>query len=266
MTAGVRSLDRAVAVLDAFTPARAELGVSEMARATGLSRSTAHRLLASLESHELVQQVSPSGRYTLGPHLLRLAHAVQRARADVPLQTLARPAMTRLRDEADETVGLHVSASTRHRMVIDQVESRQQLRRTYTDLGSPIPIHQGAPGKALLAFAPEDVREHVLSSPLEAATKGTITDPRELRLELARVQEAGYARSLEERVPGVSGLAAPIRDYAGVVVAALSVSGPSSRLTHERLLTFVPAAMTAAGQISTNLGYAPSNERPASVP
>src|ERR671918_1422277 len=124
----VQTFDRAVAILDAFTPRRPELGVSEIARITGLSRSTVHRLLATLRRHELVQQIPGSRNYALGPHLLRLA---QIAFSNVNLQDVAKVVMTELRDKCDETVGLHTQLGPFTRTVLDQVESRQQLRRTY---------------------------------------------------------------------------------------------------------------------------------------
>jgi IclR family acetate operon transcriptional repressor len=141
----IQSLDRAVAVLNSFTPERAQLGVTEIARLTGLSRGTAHRIVANLESHQFLQRVQPGNRYALGPGLLRLAHS---ARVRINLQECAGPIMTRLRDETGETVGLHVVDGRFFRVVIDQVESRHSIRRTYTNLGESIPIHQGAPGKA----------------------------------------------------------------------------------------------------------------------
>ena len=101
----IQSLDRAVAVLNSFTPERAQLGVTEIARLTGLTRGTAHRIVANLESHQLLQRVQPGNRYALGPGLLRLAHS---ARVRINLQECAGPIMTRLRDETNETVGLHV--------------------------------------------------------------------------------------------------------------------------------------------------------------
>ncbi|MPZ92812.1 MAG: helix-turn-helix domain-containing protein [Actinobacteria bacterium] len=127
----VQTFDRAVAILDAFTPKRPELGVSEIARITGLSRSTVHRLLATLHRHELVQQIPGSRNYALGPHLLRLA---QIAFSNVNLQDVAKVVMTELRDKCDETVGLHTQLGPFTRTVLDQVESRQQLRRTYGEI------------------------------------------------------------------------------------------------------------------------------------
>lgn len=249
---GVQSFDRAVSILDAFTMDRPEMGVSELARVTGLSRSTTHRLLATLQYHELVQQLPNSKNYALGPHVLRLAQ-VTLSKAN--LRTIAQPVMTWLRDQCDETVGLHVAQGERARIVLDQVESRQPLRRTYTDIGQPIPIHQGAPGKVLLAYRPPEVREEVLSAGLEGATSRTITDPEKLRAELRRVLKQSYALSFEERVPEISTISVPVRNHTGKVIAALGVTGPSSRLSKKRLLEFFPSTAEAAQTISGSLGY-----------
>jgi len=248
----VQSFDRAVAILDAFTAERSEMGVSEIARFTGLSRSTVHRLLVSLRRHELVQQLPHNKNYALGPHVLRLA---QVAFAKVNLHTTALPIMAWLRDECNETVGLHLPQGKAARIVLDQVESRRPLRRTYTDIGQPIPIHQGAPGKVLLAYRLPEIQEEILSGELEAATPRTITAPDKLRSELRRVVKNGYALSFEERVPEISTIAVPIRNHTGGVIATLGVTGPSSRLNRKRLLEYFPLAAEAARNISANLGY-----------
>ena len=247
----IQSFDRAVAILDAFTAERNSLGVSEIARITGLKRSTVHRLLATLRRNELVQQLPDSTDYALGPHVLRLAEV---AFHHVNLEKTAKAIMPRLRDQCDETIGLHARLGPTTRTVLDQVESRQPLRRIYTEIGVPIPIYQGAPGKVLLAYSSSELRDEVLSGKLEAATPRTITDPDKLRTELQRTRRRGYALSLGERVPGISTLAVPVANHTGAVVASLSVTGPSSRLSKKRLLELVPLAAGAAHEISANLG------------
>jgi IclR family acetate operon transcriptional repressor len=251
----VQSFDRAVAILDSFTAERPALGVAEIARITGLKRSTVHRLLVTLRRNELVQQLPNSTDYALGPHVLRLAEV---AFHHIDLERTARTIMPRLRDECGETIGLHTRLGPTTRTVLDQVESRQPLRRTYTEIGIPIPIYLGAPGKVLLAYSSAELREEVLSGKLEPATPRTITDPDKLRTELDRTRRKGYALSLGERVPGISTLAVPVRNHTGAVVAALSVTGPSSRLSKKKLLQLVTPAAAAAGEISANLG---SNDR-----
>lgn len=249
----VQVFDRAVSILDAFTPERSELGVSEIARITGLSRSTVHRLLVTLRRHELIQQLPDSTNYALGPHLLRLA---QVAFSTVKLERIAQTVMKQLQSRCDETVGLHARLSPTTRTVLAQVESGQQLRRTYTEIGQPIPIYQGAPGKVLFAHSPSVLQDEILAGKLEAATPRTITDPDKLRAELVQTIKNGYALSFEERVAGISTLAVPVADHTGSVVAALSITGPSTRLSRKRLLELVPLAMDAARSISANLGYA----------
>jgi IclR family transcriptional regulator, acetate operon repressor len=248
----VQSFDRAVAILDTFSAERPELGVSEIARSTGLSRSTVHRLLTTLRRHDLVQQVPDSTDYALGPHLLRLA---QVASSNVNLQKAARVVMTELRNLCDETVGLHTRLGPFTRTVLDQVESSQPLRRIYTEIGSAIPIYQGAPGKVMLAYSPDELQEEILAGKLEAATERSITDPQRLRKELKRVRKLGYALSFEERVPGISTIAVPIANHTGAVIAALSVSGPSTRVDRRRLLDCLPHVAHAAQLVSTSLGF-----------
>jgi DNA-binding IclR family transcriptional regulator len=248
----VQAIDRAVAIMSVFSRARPVAGVSEIAELTGLSRSTVHRILVSLASHGLVTQVPRSTDYCLGPRLLALAET---ARVRMSLELLAEPAMTALRDYTGETVALHILDDTPARRTIAQVESVHALRRTYTDIGAPLPPHQGAPGKVLLAFAEPELQEKVLADDLRSAVTLARIDPEKLRVELAEIRERGFALSIEERVPGVVGLAVPVRDHSGRVVAALSVSAPSLRADAEKLIELAPRAMQAADELSSQLGY-----------
>ncbi|MGH3666329.1 MAG: IclR family transcriptional regulator, partial [Egibacteraceae bacterium] len=200
--------------------------------------------------HQLVRRAA-GRRYALGPHLLRLARV---AHPGVDLQVIALPVMRRLRDACGETVGLHVRSGDR-RLVIDQVESLQPLRRTYTELSERIPLHQGAPGKVLLAFMPAEQREEVLAGPLDAATPSTITDPQILRAELDQIRDRGCAFSIEERVAGIRTVAVPIRNHTGAVRAGLSVTGPALRVTPQRLEELAPLAMRAGAEVSGALGW-----------
>ena len=159
----------------------------------------------------------------------------------------------RLRDETNETVGLHVVDGRFFRVVIDQVESRHSIRRTYTNLGESIPIHQGAPGKAILAHLPTDVQQQILSGPLEAATDNTIVDPELLKR--ARVRARQRICDLPGRAsPRGFHNAVPVFDYRESVVASLSVTGPSSRVNKKLLLEFAPHALKAAKDLSSMLG------------
>jgi IclR family acetate operon transcriptional repressor len=246
----VQSIDRAVLILRCFSPRTPALGISDIARMTGLSTSTVHRLLGALLANRLVRQTADR-RYALGPLLVQL---VRGGAAPTTLHDAALPAMTALRDAVDETVGLHELLPTGERAVLDQVESHQPLRRTYTEFGVAIPLAYGAPGKIMLALLDEPSREAVLQRPIEAVTETTITDPEVLRRELRRDRQRRFAFSLSERTPGIRTVAAPIFDATGTVTGALSVSGPEVRMPKSRLTELAPLVRDAAWEVSESLG------------
>nr|WP_273378692.1 IclR family transcriptional regulator C-terminal domain-containing protein [Actinopolymorpha pittospori] len=162
--------------------------------------------------------------------------------------------MTRLRDEVDETIGLHVLLPTQERAVIDQVETRQPLRRTYTEFGVPIPLPLGAPGKVLLAHLAHDVQEVVLARPIPAATPTTPTDPDLLRKQLADIRAGNVAFSFSERIAGIRTIASAIFDAADLPVASISISAPTSRMPEERMERMAPLLAAAAWSVSQGLG------------
>ena len=247
---GVQSIDRAVAILRCFDALHPELGISDISRQTGLSTSTTHRLLSALQDNGVVRQTRER-RYALGPLLMRLARGSVLPSA---VHEVARPTMTRLRDEVDETIGLHVLLPTQERAVIDQVETRQPLRRTYTEFGVPIPLPLGAPGKVLLAHLAHDVQEAVLARPIPAATPTTPTDPELLRKQLADIRAGNVAFSFSERIAGIRTIASAIFDAADLPVASISISAPTGRMPEERMERMAPLLAAAAWRVSQSLG------------
>jgi IclR family transcriptional regulator, acetate operon repressor len=248
--AGVQSIDRAVAILRCFDARRPELGISEIARMTGLSTSTTHRLLAAMQSNSLVRQ-TPGRRYGLGPLLVQLARS---GAVPTTLRDAALPFLRALRDEIDETVAVHELLPTDERAVIDQVESHQELRRTYTDIGVPLALPHGAPGKAMLAMLPPGRQERWLARPIPAATPRTITDPDELRAQLATIRARGWAESHAERHPGIWAVAAPLFDHTGTVVGALGTSVPEVRMDDRRAAELGERVRAVAWEVSETLG------------
>ena len=246
----VQSIDRAVQILRCFDPRHPELGVSDLARRTGLSTSTVHRLLSSMSENDLVRQ-GPDRRYSLGSLIIQLGR-----NGGMPegMRDAALPAARQLRDDLDETVGIHELLNSDHRAVVDQVEGRQELRRTYTEFGVPIPLPHGAPGKAMLAHLPLDRQELTLSRPIDPATPRTILEPAVLRPQLAQIRDRGWAYSDGERTSGIRAFAAPIFNHAGVVVGALGLSIPTVRVPDDRLEAFGERVRAAAWEVSTALG------------
>jgi IclR family acetate operon transcriptional repressor len=246
----VQSIDRAVAILRCFDAHHAAPGISDIARATGLSTSTAHRLLGSMTANRLLSQ-GPDKRYRPGPLLVQLGRS-----GAVPssLREAARPYMVALRDEVDETVGLHELLPTYERAVVDQVESRQELRRHYTDVGVPIALTHGAPGKAILSTLPWARQQAALARGIEPVTERTVTDPAALAAELAAARARGWAGSDAERTPGIRAVAAPVFDHTGTVVGALGLSVPTVRMDDTRADELGARAAEVAWEVSEALG------------
>lgn len=246
----VQSIDRAVLILRCFATRQPELGISELARRTGLSTSTVHRLLVSMTDNELVRQ-SSDRRYSLGPLITRLG---RNGGIPTTLRDVALPVARELRDRVDETVGIHQLLADEQRAVIDQVESRQELRRTYTELGVPLPLPLGAPGKVMLAHLPAERREWWLSQPIDAATPKTIADPEALRAQLEEIRRRGWSYSDGERTTGIRAVAAPLFDHTGSVVGALGFSVPTIRLDAQRARELGMRIKDAAWEVSKRLG------------
>jgi IclR family acetate operon transcriptional repressor len=248
--AAVQSIDRAVAILRCFDIRRPDLGISELARTTGLSTSTVHRLLLAMQANGLVRQTADH-RYALGPLVAQLARS-----GGIPdtLRDAAMPVLRALRDDTEETAAVHELLPSGERVVVDQVESHHQLRRTYTEFGIPVPLPQGAPGKVLLAFAPWERQVRVLATPLEQVLPQTITDPEVLAAQLAEARARGFARSMSERTPGIRSVAAAVFDFSGQAVGCLSISGPELRMPPERMDLVGDQLVRAAWSVSELLG------------
>ncbi|MGZ8631468.1 MAG: IclR family transcriptional regulator [Actinomycetota bacterium] len=242
-TTAVGTLDRIVDVLDAVeTGARS---YTDITRATGLSRPTAHRLIRALEQHGFLLQADGAG-YALGPRLLSLASSAMR---DLPLRGLAHPTLERLARTTGESTQLYVRDGDA-RVCIDAVESESELR-TIVVVGATLPLTRGSAGKVFLAWAGDDDRRRVLT-----------TLPPEDSARLARVAATtarrGWADSIGEREAGVASVSAPVFDAAGILIAAVSVSGPSNRIGALRGRHYAPAVTAAAREIEAALGVAGS--------
>jgi DNA-binding IclR family transcriptional regulator len=228
MAQRVQSLDRALDLLEALAGAP-ELGVSEIAAQTGLVPSTAHRLLGTLVDRGYAAQNPVSGRYLLGYKLLELTSGLQDRMAR--LRTTARPHLEAIQDETGETTNLCVLEG-RNVVYVDSVSGTRSVR-LFTDIGHAIPAHTSGAGKALLAWRdPADVAMLLGGTDLPASTPRTLTTLGELQEDLAKIRRRGYSTDNEEHELGVGCVAIPIFDSAGSPLAAISVSGPTTRILH----------------------------------
>lgn len=252
----VQSVDRALTLLDVLAQEARQVSLHVLSGKIGLNPSTAHRLLRTLQAHDLVRQDPTTRHYGLGLKLLQLAAAI---RNQLDIRQLARPSLERLAKETGENANL-VILDGDSAVYIDQAPSLQPVR-TFTEIGARVPLHCTGVGKVLLAYLPEKEREIILQKGLQAFTKNTITNPYRLAEELAKVQDQQFALDIEERQEQVRCIAVPIFDDQSTVIAAISISGPANRLTLERLNQLVPLVGQTGLEISAKLGYPGSAEK-----
>jgi IclR family transcriptional regulator, acetate operon repressor len=243
----VRSVDRAVAILDLLAEAGSRTG-AELARELRVHRSTALRLLGTLERHALVERDSRTARYRLGRRLPQLASVVT---GEFDLRYLARPICERLAAETGETATFEL-------LVEDDIVPIEQATASTSVvsvnwLGRRYLVHCTASGKAFLAFGPDAVRERLLGRPLQAVTPKTVTDRAKLEAQLEEARRHGIARTHEELELGLDAMAAPVFGPEGDMVAALDVSGPSHRIAGRPELDRL--TREAAADLSRRLGY-----------
>jgi IclR family transcriptional regulator, acetate operon repressor len=247
----VQSIRRAFDVLGAL--ASGPLGVTEVADRSGLPKSTAARLLATLAREGAVEQLPGDTSYRLGPRLATLAAGLTPARS---LAAVAHPVLIQLAAASGEASGLSVpDGDLVH--YIDQVDTPNPVSvRDWT--GSRVPLHAVSSGQVLLAFRPPAALDRYLEQPLERFTSRTITDPEALRERLREVRRDGYSWVREEFDEGINSVAAPISDASGEVVAAVHLHGPSYRFPSggpAEAAAVTERVVGAAARIATSLRH-----------
>ncbi len=224
----IQSVERAFSILEAVATYPDGVGVSELARQVGLPKSTVARLLATLEGLAAVERLPDSDRVRLGRTVLSLALQVPYPRQ---LSALARPFLLELAEATGEAVSFCLPDGEQV-FYADQVQSRHYVQvRDWT--GERVPLHVVSAGKVFLAFWEADVVARYLERPLVRYTAQTAAEPDDLRQQLEQIRQQGYCWAVGEFEEGLTGLAAPVRDRDGRVVAALNIFGPSFRFPGE---------------------------------
>ena len=247
----VQSVDRALAILELLAR-QPELGVTDIAAELGVHKSTAFRLVSTLEQHRLVEQTAERGKYHLGFGIVRLAGATT-ARLDLARE--ARHVCRRLADTFNETVNVAVRDGGAAVNVSQEQGGATVSIQNW--IGQRTPLHATSSGKVLLAWLDDDKLATLLAGGLKPLTPRTITDPGQLRAELGLVRQRGWAATAEELETGLNAVAAPVRGADDTVVAALSVSGPSYRLGPDTFDEVARALCAGADEISRGIGYVP---------
>lgn len=245
---GTEAATRVADVLVLFSGGPAELGVSEISRQLEMSKTVVHRILQSLVSRGLVVFNSSSRNYSLGPATSALG---ARALRDLDLRQVAMPVLRRLQHTTGETTTLSELVGTM-RVYLDQIPSLKEIKMT-VELGHPFPLHAGGSSKVLLAFAPPELHDLVLESPLEMLTPLTITEHTDLEADISRIKESGTAISFGERQHGAGSVAAPILGLDGYAIGSISVCGPVDRFDEETVESMRPLVLSSAREISRAL-------------
>ncbi|GED69100.1 IclR family transcriptional regulator [Brevibacillus reuszeri] len=234
--ANVRAVERALDILLCFTDST-DLGLSEISSRLSLHKSTVHRLLATLENKGFLIRDIETEKYRLGFRIWELSANL--THNDDPA-TLLLPEMERLRDLVEETISLYVRDGS-ERIRIQAVQSRQPIRRV-APIGARMPLAVGASSKVLVAYAEPYFLQELLNDPdwPDFVIKEVYAE------QLVQIKQQGFATSVEERELGTAAVAAPIFNRNGQLVASIAASGPSNRLTPEKMKDYAPYIMEAA--------------------
>lgn len=246
----VQALDRAFAVLDLLAESGTALGLAQVAASLQLHKSTAHRFLMVLEKHRMVERTA-GGKFRLG---LRLFDFGNRAIEQYDLRERAQPHLRRLVAETEETAHLCILEGA-HVIYIDKIEPTRSVRMI-TRVGATNPVHCTSVGKAILAFLPEERLSDVLHrTRFERFTNRTILTAEALRAEIEKTRRRGYAVDDEELEEGLRCIAVPVLDAQRLPVAAVSVSGPSFRVTAQKLPAIANHLLHCVRGISVDMGF-----------
>ena len=248
-----QSVERTLDVLEALATAADDLSLSQLREQLDLPLGTLHRLLAGLIERGYAAQDRSTRLYGPGPRLLEVAALAGRHRR-FNLVRIARPLLRELTEATEETSNLLVLQG------LDGVYREQaaspRMVRMFTEVGQRVPLYCTGGGKAILSgFSDAQLEAYLATIRLEAFTQKTLGDPAALRAELMQARCQGFAIDDEEREAGVCCVAAPIFDHSGQCLAALSLSGPTTRMNRARAQELGPLVQTAAARCSAALGY-----------
>ena len=247
----VKSLDKALKILELVAKNNEPLGVTEISRETDLNKSTVYRILATLEYRGYISQNTHNEKYTTGIKLFEIGSQVI---GDLDLREVVKPYLKELMGLTGETVHLGI-LDDGEVIYIEKVESPKTIRM-YSKVGKRIYAHSTSLGKVLLAYSGEDKIDEIISRKgLPRQASNTITDPDNLKVHLEKVREQGYAVDDEENEEGIRCIAGPVFDHRGKIAAAFSISGPAIRITRAKVEEFSSLVKDYSIKMSKAMGY-----------
>jgi IclR family transcriptional regulator, KDG regulon repressor len=249
----VRSVARAISILEQFTTDKPALNLTEISARVGLSKSTTHRLLATLEGAEMVEFDKKCGLYRLGLKVFRLGSVVSKS---MDLVKQADPLLWSLAEETDETFFLLV-ADGDQALCLHRFDGSHPVRVPFFESGTRSPFNCGAAQRVLLAHLPEERWRAIVANSVQPMTQYSLVTREQLEKDRREIRERGYSLSWEDVTIQACALGAPVRDSSGAVVAAVSVGGRVQRFSAERLPTLIRTIIDVGDELSRRLGWQP---------
>ena len=247
----VKSVSRALDIIRLISIKKGGLGVTEIANQMDINKSSVYRILSTLVQYGYAEQDKSTERYKLGYQFLEIS---SRLLESIDLRTEAKPFLLELEKETNEVIHL-VVYDQGEVVYIEKLDGNEALRM-HSKVGKRAPMHCTSVGKAILAHLPlPNVKEIIERKGLPIHTENTITDENIFLKELSEVRKKGFALDLQENEYGITCIAVPIFDHLSKVAAAVSISGPTMRMTEARLEELKPRMIEIGKEISSRLGY-----------
>lgn len=251
----IQSVDRALKILQILSTRKEGYGVTELSHKIPLNKTSVYRMLSTLVLHGFVEQNMETERYKLGYKVLELSSILLDS---IDLRVEAKAYLGELEHLTNEVIHL-VVYDRGEAVYIEKLEGNETLRM-HSKVGSRAPMHCSGVGKVILAHLPISEASQIIERyGLARHTAHTITDPEALFDHLKMIREKGYALDLEENEMGINCIAVPIFDHSGKVVAAVSISGPTMRMTRERIDELKEEILGVSKKISARLGWRGDN-------
>jgi IclR family transcriptional regulator, KDG regulon repressor len=245
----VRAVDRALDILLCFTREEPARSLTQIAESIHMSKTTVHRLLATLENKRFITRDHATGLYRLGFRFIEMASLVLQ---DADLPRWAQPYLRRLSTEYGETVDLSILDGS-HVIYLEVIESPQRVKLAAA-VGQRLPAYFTASGKALLAYLPEDAVRKIIGDNLAESSRNNPSSIEEMIADLRATAERGYAISEQEYEDAINAVAAPIFDKDKNPIASIAIVGPSYRLNKDRLPTLGESLREMTRVISSEIG------------
>ncbi|MCL6563409.1 MAG: IclR family transcriptional regulator [Firmicutes bacterium] len=246
----IRSVERAIQVLNCFSVQRPEMTIDQIVEATGLAKATVYRILYTLEYHGLIRYDPATSVYRPGYQLLNYGGILL---STLTIRTEADEELNQLQLATRQTVLMGI-AEGRSLVYIDSRETSEGLKYS-SYIGRLRPLHYGVLGRVLLAYQPPEVVDAILAEPIAPTTEDSVVDPEAIRAQLAEVRRQGYLVEVGQTIVGATGVGAPVFNAFDQCIAAVGVVGPSAALSAEGLPEVVRQVKATAEAISRKMGW-----------